>query len=238
MRSSAKSLGIFCVVLAIALSMAFQSTTLAETIGSPLIQRDKSDTDAGQVYVYLGLTQPFTQSGQASSWSFYDAEHNGFVVTPLIFENTAPGQYTVTGVGTTRTSDASGIQNYDFGLIAGSDAVVAGQYTFGFTDRAYTFDGTSLVAGSSNTGVISADAPAIGADIWRATNVGTAGGGPVALSIGTVIGDGGIAFFVDNTPYSPGTTRTYSAQMTTVPEPALLGAFSMLAIALVARRRA
>src|ERR1700685_2235189 len=94
-----------CTASVMALTLG--SLAAAETIGSPLVSRQFTDIDAGQVDIYVGSTSPFQQSGNATSWSFYDDRNTSGTVTPVIFLVDASGQYTVTGIRTRRVSTAT-----------------------------------------------------------------------------------------------------------------------------------
>lgn len=64
-----------CFVLAGAACLC--SDASAETIGSPLQQREFKDRDPGQVYIYVGTSSPFQIDAVASSFSFYDTTTPG-----------------------------------------------------------------------------------------------------------------------------------------------------------------
>jgi hypothetical protein len=191
-------------------------STLGETIGSPLIHRQFADIDHGQVYIYNGSSNPFHSPGRVSTWAFFDDRNVGLSVTPLVFKVTGKDAFTLIGIGATRVSAGTGLQNFSFDLIAGSRDVSPGQYTFGFANRPYAIRGTALVPGTPNTGVIAIDRPSatIPNDPWIVT-AEVSSGGAVALNIGTIIGAGGIPIY---NPMDPGgLDRVYSAQATVLP---------------------
>lgn len=197
-------------------------STLGETIGSPLIHRQFADIDHGQVYIYHGNASPFQSHGKVSTWAFFDDRNAGLSVTPLVFKVTGTDVFTLTGVGATRVSAGTGLQSFSFDLIAGSPDVSPGQYTFGFANRAYAIRGTALVAGTANTGVIAIDRPSaiIPNDPWIVT-AEVSSGGAVALTIGTIIGAGGIPIYNPMDPDPGGPNRVYSAQATVLPTASL-----------------
>ena len=184
-----------------------------DTIGSPLIQRPVLDGNSGQVYVYNGITQPFQSAGSISSWSFFD-QQSGHAVTPLLFQINGNNTFTLKGIGTTVISIGTGLRTNPFGLIAGTDVVAANQYTFGYTDRAYSMVGNQLTAGTSYTGTIPFDGPGVYTDQWECTAFAVTGGLPVTVHIGDQFGNAGTPFWTE----SYGIGRIYSAQAT-VPEP-------------------
>lgn len=216
------------------LAFVIGSAAYGDTIGSPLVQRALKDVNSGQVYIYDGSTSPFLSDGVASTWSFYDASSAGGVVTPLLFREISNNTFVLTGIGTTRVSNASGVQTYSFDLIAGSDAVVGESYTFGFTNRTYTISAGNLTAGGSTAGVVPHDSPTLTTDQWleTATAAMTTGGVPVTLSIGSEFGSVGTPFF-DN---GGGKQRVYSAQLTVAPEPTCAALFYGAGMMLLLRR--
>jgi len=224
---------IFCSLFTVAaISLASCSFCCsAGPVGSPLIHRRFTDIDFGQVYIYKGIRRcgmqgiywqaTFQRSGKVASWSFFDDRNTGLSVTPLIFKVTGYDTFTLAGVGATRVSAATGVQTFDFQVIAGTAYVCPGEYTFGFANRAYTLKGTALVAQAPNTGVVAIDRPSatIPNDPWIVTSE-TSSGGSIALNIGTIIGGNGIPIY---NPIDPGGhDRVYSAQATVVTDnPAL-----------------
>ena len=83
--------------------MGLAPAAYADTIGSPLIHRSTSDRNAGQVFVYDGITQPFQTTGSITSWAFFDDQNAGLVVTPLLFHIDGNNTFTLAGVGTSVT---------------------------------------------------------------------------------------------------------------------------------------
>lgn len=185
-------------------------------IGSPLIHRQHTDIDLGQVYVYDG--HPFRSAGKVSSWAFFDDRNAGLSVTPLLFKINGSNVFTLVGMGRTRMSAGTGLQNFSFEPTAGSGDVTPEKYTFGFANRAYSLNGTALVEGPSNRGVISFDRPSatIPCNPWRVT-AAVSSGGAVALQIGTIIGSGGVPIYNSIDP--GGFDRVYSAQASLVSPP-------------------
>ena len=181
MRSS-----ILLVICAPVLSAALNASA-AETIGSGLVQRPITDGDAGQVYVYSGITQPFKRTGVVTSWSFFDNHNTGRWVTPLLFKINLDGTYGVASIGTSVESTGKGLQTHPFSPIAGLNVATPGRYTIGFTDRIYLLVGGQSVAGAANPGVVPFTGPGVYSDPWQATAFVTTGG-PVTLNVGSVVG--------------------------------------------------
>jgi hypothetical protein len=219
-------------VFALQAALGFCGLARAVTIGDPVTQRAFLDRDAGQVYVYAGSTSPFPITGTAQTWSFYDSKVAGGVVTPLLLRILGPGSYEVTGIGTSQLSGAGGVVTSSFGLIAGSDFVEGGGYTFGFTNRAYTVESGQFTAGASSAGVVPYDHPSatIPYDQWYET-AQLQTGGPVTVAVGSVFGSGGTAFYV-----SGAGDRVYSADLT-VPEPASTVGLCGFGLGVLSRRR-
>ena len=115
------------------------------TIGDDLIDRNTNDVWTGMVLVAPDSFGSTTQ--ELSSWSMFDNDFSGRQITPLILEDVGNDNYNITGIGTTRTSDASGIQSFSFDLVSGS-ADVGGDLYFGWKDGSN---------GSNNEGVIDFD---------------------------------------------------------------------------------
>lgn len=132
--------------------------------GSPLVDRWENDSNAGTLVV---LSTPVSRPGRVTEWSFFDNDTPGHKVTPLLFEALPGDRYALRGIGTTRTSDASGVQSFPFGLIAGSDT--AGPQTcVGFMDMAVeAMSGGVLNATGHFTGVI--DGSFYGGGSWLFT---------------------------------------------------------------------
>ncbi|MFT5526743.1 MAG: hypothetical protein ACI9HK_004723, partial [Pirellulaceae bacterium] len=130
-------------------------TVAGETIGNPIVSRAGPDGANGSIFVSDG--NPFTQTGPLTSWSMYS--DNTLQITPLILELVGGG-YIIRGIGTTRTSDGSGAQSFDFGLVGGSDAVGSGYY-FGWKDGSN---------GGNNTGVFPFDNGGSGSVRWFSTH--------------------------------------------------------------------
>ena len=125
-----------CVAMAICL---VATVAQAEVIGPPLISRPGCDT--GTNYLFLhddGTATPgFTSHGVVTDWSFYN--DNGTVsgnrtIEPVILKQEG-GSWVVTGVGATVTTPAtmSGVQSFEFNLVAGS-AIVGPGYSFAHHD--------------------------------------------------------------------------------------------------------
>lgn len=185
----------------------------AATIGNPLINRASDDTAIGVSYIWL-QSFPAEAYGQSlDTWSFFDNDNfsPNRQITPLLYEQVGPKLFVLRGIGETRTSTEAGLNTFSFSLQEGSATVINSAFLFGWKDGSPT---------THNNGVIDWDT-----------------GGPVSILGGE-----------NNVELPPvGTTidltvkeyraRTYSFQVTTVPEPstALFGSLGLLA--LLRRRR-
>ena len=122
----------------------------AETVGGPVIPRTSTDTAVGDIYAYDGS---FSTAGTVLSWSFYAGSFDplqniaGQQITPLILDQSTPGGWTITGIGTTQTVSGSGLYSFNFDLVSGSN-LVGPNLTFGW------YDGSST---ASNQGTVSFD---------------------------------------------------------------------------------
>lgn len=117
----------------------------ASTIGNALILRESSDLDVGRLYAFDGDLG----SGSVINWSFYAGNMEslpiaGNLITPVIIDKT---NWSIVGVGTTRTVAGAGVYSFDFGLVSGID-IAGPNLTFGW------YNGSSTTA---TTGSISFD---------------------------------------------------------------------------------
>ncbi len=122
----------------------------AGIVGDPVIQRQATDNATGFLFAYDGS---FGTAGNVLTWSFYAGATGtarsiaGQQVTPVILDESTPGGWTVTGIGTTQTVSGPGLYTFNFGPVSGSTAV-GPTLTFGW------YDGSST---TSNQGTISVD---------------------------------------------------------------------------------
>ncbi|MCU0979306.1 MAG: PA14 domain-containing protein, partial [Pirellulaceae bacterium] len=121
------------------------STTAAEPqlVGGDLFVASFVDSSTGGMYV----GPAFSDSGRAIRWSAFGGNFTAGTtrdVTPVIFELNAEGWYVITGIGTTRTLRPNEGREFDFGLVAGSDAVGSG-YFLGWKDGSPTADNAGAI---------------------------------------------------------------------------------------------
>jgi hypothetical protein len=168
-----------------ALALLLVSPALAQTVGSPVIDRPINDTSSGLTLLYRGPTQPMPGPTSATSWSFFDDESSGGKVTPMIFEFSGANQWKVVAIGTPRTSTGAGVQTHPFATQAGTTTLVAGkQYTIGFAHRDYTFAGGVATPATSYSGVVDFTGYNVFTDTWSYITGTT--------NIGTLVGTGGL----------------------------------------------
>lgn len=99
--------------------------------------RATADSASGLIWIVAemeGYEQEFVDGGyRLESWSFFndngDAQ-KGRLITPLLLRK-QDDKYELTGVGTTRTNDGTGVQSFDFEPVQGTDTVDEG-YFFGW----------------------------------------------------------------------------------------------------------
>lgn len=178
---------------------SFQATTddePGEIVGNIIGNRGSNNGANGSIFI---LNDPFTEGGFVDTWAMYDDDdfsNPNRQVTPLLLKPVG-SSWEIIGIGTTRQSNESGAQYFDFDLVAGTDDVGPGVY-FGWKDGSN---------GANNSGVIDFDTVTGGPEIiWL-------GGGRTSFSVGDSFGESGRF------------DRTYSIQAFAVPEPttALLG---------------
>lgn len=239
------------LILSFCLSLLMPAAWASAIGGSSAISRLWTDGAAGQVEIYAGGFFPALT--QITTFSIFGHSFTGTRdVTPVIFEVTSPGVYTVRGVGTGQAISASSVmQMFAFGLQYGSSTTTNANYTFGFLNGFVNGSGTQT---ASTAGAVDFDTPVV----TGSTGVGGAGTtnnwvftptiSNINLALGTTfqMNCGGAAnCFALNNPSLGGFSdyRTYSGFVTNdVPEPgsvtfAALGSAVILGMALYRKRR-
>jgi hypothetical protein len=201
--------------------------------GSTATFRSIIDTSVGQVYIYDG---GFFDSGRrVTTFSLLDDLSTGTrLLTPLLFEQTSTGVFTVRGVGTGESlATPAGVQMFDFGLVFGTNVTTNANFTFGFITALVNSSGgqTSSTAGSVDMN-FTVD-PGTGVGGVGTTNdwVFTPTVASITVALGTTFATPGhTGTFALNNPAGGAfnTDRTYSANLTSVaatagvPEPGTL----------------
>jgi hypothetical protein len=192
--------------LRLALALLLASPAVAQTAGSPVIDRPLNDSSTGLTLIYRGPTQPLAGPSAATNWSFFDNEtSNGSKVTPMIFQVTGANQWKLVAIGTPRTSTGAGVQTHPFATQAGTTTLQPGkQYTIGFAHQDYTFAGGAATPGASYGGVVDFTGYSVFSDLWSYITETT--------NVGTLVGTGGL--LLDGQGFSG---RIYSVSMSFVP---------------------
>ena len=184
-------------IASVAIFAAAAPASAAVTIGNPATLAGNVDGCTSCTFV---LNQAFGVAGKTvSTYSFYAGSSSS--ITPLLLTRTDSGTtatFTIVGVGTLRNAVAGGVNTFDFGSMSGTTTTTANTY-FGFS---YT-----------NGGVVTFDY----------FTPGTASGTFVGPSgyVGSLGGTFGADFSSQpNNSYDALDARTYSINVTAVPEPA------------------
>jgi hypothetical protein len=221
---------LFSVLFALSLSVSWAGLTE----GSAQINRNNLDVASGQVYIYDGGFFNNLETVTTFSW-LGDMFAGSRFMTPILFQETSTGVYTVVGIGTGRTVTSSGgIQSFSFGLVSGTATTGAsGQFVFGYVNALLNSNGTE---GSSSAGTVDMNIPLSGGtgveggtttNDWVFTTIGT----PVTVSVGTTFATPpNSGNFALNSGTGSAQDRTYSAQLTGtvsgVPEPGTFTLFT------------
>ncbi len=137
------------------------------------------------VLIYRG-NAPVQGPGVLDAWRFYDANSLNGRVTPLLFE-IQDDAFVLVGVGTSRLSAASGVQQHPFAPIAGTGQLAPGtEYAVGFTTRSFEPSGPGEFTQTGiNAGVIEYTGYNIFTDPWDYAI-------PPTMHLGQVYGPGGV----------------------------------------------
>ncbi len=114
---------------------------ILETVGEAAIARPITDTASGSIFVLA--TAGFSQGGDVTEWLVYST--TTFPITPILMRLEGNGSYTITGIGTTRSSSGGGAQTNAFALVSGSARVGPG-YFFGWKDGSNGGNSTGVPA--------------------------------------------------------------------------------------------
>ncbi len=121
---------------------------IAGTVGNPLLTGEATDTASGYLYAYDGT---FGAAGNLLTWSFDAGSTNpnwnvtGHSITPVIWNPTAPGGWTITGIGATETISGPGVYTFSFDLVSGSN-MVGPNFTFGWYDGSATAPNSGTIS--------------------------------------------------------------------------------------------
>jgi len=115
-----------------------------------LVSGNSTDS-AATTYVNL-LNLGITVGSTLTNWSFF-TNITGRSITPLILEDTGSSNYTIRGIGTSRSVTATGINTYSFGLVAGTNVFINSNYRFGWKDGTTTSSNTGVISFTSNNAV-------------------------------------------------------------------------------------
>jgi len=220
---------LFSVLFALSLSVSWAGITE----GSPQINRNNLDVATGQVFIYNGGF--FNNLEQVTTFSWLgDMFAGSRFMTPILFQETSTGVFTVIGIGTGRTVTSNGgIQSFSFSLVSGTDTTgAAGLFTFGFVNALLTSTGSQS---SSSAGTVDMNIPLSappGVDPTSTNDwIFTPTSSSPTVAIGTTFFQPGhTGNFALNSGTGTQQDRTYSAQLTGnvsgVPEPGTFTLFT------------
>ncbi|MCP4194749.1 MAG: hypothetical protein GY768_29445 [Planctomycetaceae bacterium] len=121
---------------------------LAETVGADLVARRSANHGTGTITILEYA--PFRHSGRVTEWSFYS--ENDHSITPLVVRQ-AGDEFEIVGIGRTRTSNSSGVQEFAFDLQSGSDLVEEEQYFFGYKDGDNETDTSGVIMWNTSSDI-------------------------------------------------------------------------------------
>ncbi|MFM9959213.1 MAG: hypothetical protein ACKVZJ_14205 [Phycisphaerales bacterium] len=211
------------VALLTAATLFASTTASAAEVGSALISRQAVDTFNGLVAIYVGARIPAGDTVPTFSW-FRDNAGPTHKVTPLLFEETAPGVFRVRAIGTTRdTNPSSSTQSAPFEAVAGTNIANGPNFTFGYISAAVSPSG----AVSSKTGGAAEYSAAVSpgqgltgegsTNRWHFSFVVI---NSVAIDTTTFGRGTGVTYKINNPEINPGEPdRTYSASVSTLLPP-------------------
>lgn len=178
------------------------------SLGNELANRATIDAPG---FGFIKTDASFSSTGSLARWQIFSDDSSGRSITPVLYKaGTVAGTYDVVGVGTSRTINARGFMEFDFGLTSGSNIIAsAGSYFAGWIDS--NADGSGALGGTvpfNNFG-------------GTVSYYGIPANGPAAGSNISPLGSD---------------TRAYSVNFLTVPEPGT-AALGLLAGTFLLRRR-
>jgi hypothetical protein len=164
----------------------------AEVVGNLLWDRSKRDGAVGFKFVHM---EEFTQPGYLREWEFFSYDPGETAenwITPMIVELVG-NNVVVRGIGTSRQTDWSGAQTFDFDLVDGSDYVGPGYY-FGWRDGTMAATNNGVIQYDDEQGTVvryfGSAAFAVGDNLGTGSPVGRAYS---VQAIATVPEPGGLA---------------------------------------------
>jgi hypothetical protein len=230
------------VLFALIVTLSLGVSWAGLTEGSTAVSRSFVDTAAGQVFIYDGGA--FNNPEQVTTFSFFQSAFTGNrFMTPILFEETAAGQFVVRGIGASQTIVGTGVgttNSFVFQPVqAGSDTTNSGLFFFGYINATVNAAGTQLLTSAGTVTFNSTVDAGTGVDgvssnDWVFTSSSLAG---ITVGLGTVFFQPGhdpgtgTRFALNSGSGAFQTDRTYSANLTGiaasgVPEPGTLTLFT------------
>jgi hypothetical protein len=216
----------FCTILFCGL--IFVGSAMANVYGPPVVNYGNLDTCAGCAFPLVQIT-----AGQTvASYSFYDGQSaaSSNYLTPLLFEETAPGTFSMIGIGASSTGFTANAVNTETFTLAGGTATAGADTFFGYLDGQISGQTGTTFTFTGNAGTVSTTYPGNGGPDQYF--LGNGGSGPGSLTLGSST--------AANSFVGVGqATRTYALDVTTTPEPGFYGlmALGLSGLGIVVSRR-
>jgi len=229
------------VLFALVLTLSLGVSWAGLTEGSTATLRANTDTAFAQVFIYDGGA--FNNLEQVTTFTYFQSAFTGTrFMTPILFQETGTGQFTVVGIGNgqTLTSGAGAPSSFTFQpVLNGTDTTgSSGLFFFGYINALVNTAGTETFSSAGTVTFNMTVDPGPGVDATSTNDwVFTQSINNISIGLGTVFftpghdpGTGTRFALNNSTNGAFNTDRTYSANLTgisaSVPEPGTITLFT------------